>query len=304
MASDTSKELIRIVRNLPEFAEENIPRYFEARDLNKRGVMGFEDFSYCLGKINRDFTSNQDLLFNIVQEFKIDKDNYSYKKFIARVADIKRSFKTVNGLFERLYNEIMAGRNSFFRDVDKECQGKDKDVAKSRFDAVFRSSVRTPLKAAEIDAILYLYGSSAEGSVSIRQFREAFEAFLKELNLGQTLEQLTSAKGYSEDPYGYWGRWIFIRFGDFFNRSKLKDPLKFFDEFNRGPDDTTTRYSFQEAVKRVIPTITENDYLKLEAELENEARSKIDLKKFVVMLDHIMKSAKPEEIKKHTSKRR
>ena len=275
-------------------------KFYQA-DKGSRGYLEFGLFKNVLLKINPSYDSNSkdDDLINLVRLFAENVPGsqvqvYNYNKFSDKVQDYFHYSGDLQGLFQRLFQEMKLNRNTLFKNfvaIDPQNTGV---VPGEQFRSVFNKSVRTPLSKDEVNVVEFFFSADGSSRVSYRKFEESFKQYLSKIDV--RYEDLTTKKNIGEDIERYWGREVFINFIEYFRKHQIKEPLLYFDRYQRDRrDDTTTHYSFQEAVYQVVPKLLPDDFKRLESELETKNGDRISLKEFENVLEEVRRTMKDGE---------
>lgn len=216
---------------------------------------------------------------------------FNYQTFHTFITEFKRHRVALNMFFERLVKQMQLGRNFLFKDLDRADsvpQGLESSIPMELFVSIYAKNIGVEPIPSDRDAILYMYDKGDRQNIFYRKLEADFKEYLTKNKLNY--EELASISNFDQNPQKYWGKKIFSCFDNFFLKNQIIDPLKFFDEFGRNAErNTVSRYAFHDAVKRVIPNLPEDEYTKLERDLETPNREAVNLGKFVTMLNELRK---------------
>lgn len=243
---------------------------------------GFANF---LSQNLRMTTQNRVLIYNIQEACKITSADagpkrglYNIHTLLSAIEFVQTSQGVIAGIFDKMYTKLKSGLPNLFETCAREDPGSMGYISAKKFYNFFDRDTRIPLKPHEKDAIDSFYDTPDGEGIDYADMKADFIKYLEKRNIrledvnGKAMEHLRKS--------------FYQTFIAYLKQRQIIDPLKFFNaDLKAGPDNNMmARYTFQNALSRAVPDMTDDQYKAVEEQLIPEKQQYVSLNEFVKIL--------------------
>lgn len=226
-------------------------------------------------------TTNRTLLYKIQEACKIvDKDAGSrqglYNKYtlLAAIDFVQTTQAVIGTVFDKMYQKLTSGLPNIFETCGKEDSSGMGLVKTVKFFNYFDRETRISLKANEKQSIEDFYNTFDGEQLDYAEMKSDFIKHLAKKNI-----RLEDVNGKASEDIR---KQFYMTFIAYCKQRQIADPMKFFaSDLKVGNDNVMmARYTFQNALSRVVPDLPDDHYKVIEEELIPDREQYVSLNLF------------------------